>query len=264
MPVWLLVQAGDGKYSEIEEDVRKAIFDARAQLPSTGSVGVLVESPGGSAKSAYQIATIFKRQCNGFTAIVPNEAKSAATLLVLGADTLILNKYAELGPLDAQVWDAERDEYSSALNEVQALERLHAFALEAFDRTMFLLLPRTRKKVDTLLPHVLEFISHMMRPMLESVDVVHYTQRARQLKVAEEYAARLLRPHYGTIDEAKEIARHLVEKYPEHDFVVDSEELPTIGIKNTKQPTAEQIEIMDIMLPYLGETMIGRVEGGPP
>jgi hypothetical protein len=34
---------------------------------------------------------------------------------------------------------------------------------------------------------------------------------------------------YDAPDEAKEIARHLVEKYPEHDFVVDSEELSTIG-----------------------------------
>lgn len=35
--------------------------------------------------------------------------------------------FGELGPLDVQIPDPEREEWISGLDEVQALERLHAF-----------------------------------------------------------------------------------------------------------------------------------------
>jgi hypothetical protein len=263
MPVWLLIQAGEEKYNDIGENLRKAFFDARGEMPQNGPVALLIDSPGGDARNAFQIATLFRRQCSGFTAVVPRYAKSAATLLVLGAKEIILNRFAELGPLDAQVWDSEREEFSSALDEVQTLERLHAFSLEALDRTMMFLIGRTGKKVERMLPQVAKYIADIMSPMLAHVDVVHFTQRARLLKVAEEYAIRLLRSRHSN-EEAQTIARHLVEKYPEHDFVIDADELAAIGIKNTKQPTADQINLMDGMIPYLGKTsFIGRVEGVP-
>jgi len=259
MPVWMFLHNGEGTYGEIDDKLRSAFFDARVHMPVNGAIALLVESPGGYAKSAYQIANIFRRHCGAFTALVPRYAKSAATLLVLGAGTIILNKYAELGPLDAQLYDPEREEWASALNEVQSLERLHAFGMEAIDQTMFLLLGRTRKKTETILPHVLKFVAEIMRPMLEKVDVVHYTQRARVLKVAEEYAIRLLKPKYGQRD-AEKMARRLVEKYPEHDFTIDAEELTEIGILNT-QPTDQQVGFMDALIPYLDRmTIMGKLE----
>jgi Serine dehydrogenase proteinase len=267
MPVWLLVQDENGEedYDELGEAVCKSIFDAREQMPEKGPVAVLVDSPGGYARSAYQIAQLFRGRCGEFTAVVPRYAKSAATLFVLGAHKILLNRFAELGPLDVQIFDPDREEYTSALDEVQTLERLHAFALEAFDQTMWLLLPRTRKKVETILPHALEFTATIMRPLLENVDVVHYTQRARLLKVAEEYAIRLLRSEYPK-ETAENIARTLVEKYPQHDFVIDAEELIRIGLRKTyMEPSAEQLHLMDAMMPHLGQkTMLGRIEEAQP
>jgi hypothetical protein len=98
--------------------------------------------------------------------------------------------------------------------------------------------------------------------MLEKVDVVHYTQRARVLKVAEEYAIRLLKSRYSQ-REAERMARRLVEKYPEHDFAIDADELTEIGIANS-QPTDQQVEFMDALIPYLDRmTVMGELEVVP-
>jgi hypothetical protein len=51
---------------------------------------LVIATPGGSAKSAFQLAMLLKRHCGGFVAVVPRYAKSAATLLALGADEIIL------------------------------------------------------------------------------------------------------------------------------------------------------------------------------
>lgn len=128
------------------------------------------------------------------------------------------------------------------------------------------LLSRTGKKVDTTLPNVLKFVSDMMRPMFESIDVVHFTQRARALKVAEDYAIRLLRPRYSR-DEAERIGRRLVSAYSEHGFVIDAEETEDFGgpelparIK-TVAPTVEQARVMDSLVPSLGQkTILGRIQ----
>lgn len=74
------------------------------------------------ANSAYELAMLLRRHCGGFDAIIPRRAKSAATLLSLGADSIYMNDHAELGPLDFQVFDRDREELLSGLDEVQSLE----------------------------------------------------------------------------------------------------------------------------------------------
>lgn len=236
-----------------------ALFTDRAELPENKPVALLIDSPGGYAQCTYQLAMFLRHRCGGFTAIVPRYAKSAATLLTLGADTVLMGQDAELGPLDAQILDTEREESVSALDEVQSLERLHAFSLDAIDRTMLLLLPKTGKKVETLLPMILRFVTDMMRPLFEKIDTVHYTQMSRALKVAEEYAIRLLRPYYS-LNDANALARHLVENYPEHGFFIGAEEARKIGIK-VSSLTPEQQTIVDTLYPHLTKlTAIGRLK----
>jgi hypothetical protein len=192
---------------------------------------------------------LLRQHCGGFIAIVPRLAKSAATLLALGADEIALGTDGELGPLDAQFIDPDREDRLSALDEFQALERLHAFALEAADTSMMLLLHRTRKKVETLMPLVLRFVTDMTRPMFEKIDVVHYTQMARILKVAEDYAVRLLRPKYSA-QKAEGIARDLVQKYPEHGFVINAQEAKSLGLK-TMDLSDDQKDAVDAFLPII-------------
>jgi hypothetical protein len=65
-------------------------------------------------------------------------------------------------------------------------------ALESLDEAMFLMIGRTRKKAQTVLPQILHFVAELMNPLLQQIDIVEYTQMSRALKVAEEYAVRLL------------------------------------------------------------------------
>lgn len=256
MPVFLLVQGGGAGFESLEAPLVEALQSSRKDLPRDRPLAVLLHSPGGSAKCAYQAATTLRRHCGGFTAIVPRQAKSAATLFALGAGELLLGTCGELGPLDAQFDDSEREVMVSALDEVQALERLHAFGLEAIDRSMALMVKRSGKKIETLLPTMLRYVADMMSPLLEKIDAVHYTQMSRALKVAEEYAIRLLQPKYSR-EEAQKIARHLVEHYPEHGFVIDAEEAGSFGLQTGTAPPALQEAIDATALHLDGITAIG-------
>lgn len=261
MPVWMIIQDGEkhDTWDSLTSTAKNAFFESRFFGLERGKhIALLIDSPGGHARSAYEIAVLLQKHCGGFTAVVPRRAKSAATLISLGADNIILGEYGELGPLDVQFLDEEREEWISGLDEVQSLERLHAFTMSAFDQTMFMLTARTSMKAGTLIPHVTNFVTQLAQPMFENVDVVRYTQMSRRLKVGEEYARRLLLKRFNEND-ANNIARRLVEVYPEHGFIIDNEEATRIGLK----PTVPEPDVRDIMcniarqLP--GMTALGRI-----
>ena len=240
---------------EIVEGFRRSIAALRGD-----KVVLLIDSPGGDAKAAYQLAKMLRRHWQTFEAYVPRYAKSAATLLCLGAEEIVMSGSAELGPLDVQVMGEDREGFVSALDELQALDRLNAFAQEAVDKHMQLLVNRSPMKIRTLLPEVHSFVSSMVRPLFEKIDVVHYTRMSRLLKVAEEYAYRLLVPKYSH-EAAKAIARRLVHDYPEHGFFIDSVEATERVRLNVSTPTNELSGLMDRLVPHLIDTIaIGHLE----
>jgi hypothetical protein len=237
LPVWMLLQDGQDEdrftsdsFNMVGNLVASAFFEARhSDLKKGEKIALLIDSNGGLARSSYELAMLLRRHCGGFVAVIPRHAKSAATLLSLGADRIVMNDHAELGPLDVQMYDPDREDVMSGLDEVQSLERLQAFAMEAMDRMMMLLIKRTKKKAKNLIPFVTEFVSQLTHPMFKGIDVVRYTQMSRALKVAEEYGKRLLRKTYG--EDADEIARKLVENYPDHAFPIYPHEVGEIGIR---------------------------------
>jgi len=102
--------------SETGRDNNSMINDEDAfiieNLLSTPSVKndlvLLLHSNGGFSISAERIIDICRNYCrskgsgNSFYVIVPKRAKSAATILSLGADKIYLRDTAELGPVDPQ------------------------------------------------------------------------------------------------------------------------------------------------------------------
>ena len=67
-------------------------------------VSLLLDSPGGDGLTAERIIQICRNYSGGnFEVIVPARAKSAATLVCLGADQILMSPTSELGPIDPQV-----------------------------------------------------------------------------------------------------------------------------------------------------------------
>jgi hypothetical protein len=262
MPIWFIIQSGGDKvYEDLDYYTKASFCCAKSGLPSNQKIALILDSPGGDAKSAYQIARFIRKRCGGFIAVVPEWAKSAATLLALGADKIIISRTGELGPLDAQFQDNDREQKLSALDEVQALERLNAFALNAMDATLYYLKRKTKKTYNVLLPNVQTFVGSMIKPLFEKLDTVHYTQMSRLLKVAEEYAFRLLQPKYSAKD-ARSIARYLVHEYPTHDFFINIEEAELAGL-NCVEVADDQVEpVLEDMRQFMASsnTYIGTLE----
>jgi hypothetical protein len=219
-------------YSDMAQQLAIALRREFKTLRSCSELVVILDSPGGYAKSAYQISTLLEASCGGYDVIIPRYAKSAATLFALGGRTIYMGTHAELGPLDAQVQDEDREEYESALNEVQALEQISLFSQRVVDQTVLMLLGRTGKKLENIIPLALRFAENLTKPLFEKIDVVHYSKMSRILQIGQEYAARLLKKRYPK-QVADSIAQYLVTGYPDHDFMINMGEANEIVAKFT-------------------------------
>jgi len=86
----------------INPDDTKPIDDLLRSIGETENLELIIHSSGGLPENAKKIVKMCRAYCKNFTIIVPDAAKSAATIIALGADKIIMGNASELGPIDPQ------------------------------------------------------------------------------------------------------------------------------------------------------------------
>lgn len=129
-----------------DADLLESVFQ-RLEFPN--GLCLLINSPGGSGLAAERIVKLCRTYSgDNFVAMVARSAKSAATMVALGAQEIIMLETAELGPIDTQVVrsiggerrfipaQAVIDSYESLLQDalnLQPTQRIEPF-LQQLDR----------------------------------------------------------------------------------------------------------------------------------
>jgi hypothetical protein len=80
-----------------------AFGDILLSVGDVDQLNLIISGPGGDGTVAEKIIELCRAYCKEFRVIVPNRAKSAATIIALGADEIVMGYCSELGPIDAQV-----------------------------------------------------------------------------------------------------------------------------------------------------------------
>lgn len=79
------------------------LADVLLGIGDVKTLNLILESPGGDGTQVEKFVSLCRSSCKRFRVIIPNEAKSAATLISLGADEIVMGPCSELGPIDAQI-----------------------------------------------------------------------------------------------------------------------------------------------------------------
>lgn len=99
---WLRSGGRDAPDYAVEGGDVHALMEVCHQIPER-SLDLVVHSPGGSAEAAEQMVNYLRTQFDDIRVIVPLQAKSAATMIALGGDEIVLGRHSELGPIDPQI-----------------------------------------------------------------------------------------------------------------------------------------------------------------
>lgn len=223
---------------ELFSEVQDALDDAITTPPEQTEIDIWIDSPGGSAHIAYKLDLELRARCSALRAVVPDYAKSAATLLLLGTDKIFMAPAAELGPLDVQIEHPDRE--GLVLSALDVTGPLEFLAEAAVDMTIvggarvlrFTKLPRT----EVLRAMLGFFAEGLLQPTIAKLDMHLLHQARNQLAIARHYAVTMLErrrvdPSEAiTRPEAEQLLRKLVHDYPAHATVIDRDEAAKLGL----------------------------------
>lgn len=220
------------------------------QQPLRPNAILFLTTHGGHAGLAYRIARLLQSLTKNFYLCVPSECKSAGTLIALGANEIYMPLVSELGPLDAQF--RRRDEIVGRRSGMVVRTALDGLADETFKVYEKVMLGITRRSGQTISFDVSSRIAStvatgVMAPVYAQIDPQSLGNDLRDLSVAKEYGNRLVA--YGG-NATEETVTHLVEGYPEHEFIIDSAEAKGL-FNQVNDPTDE----MNSLILALGETV---------
>jgi hypothetical protein len=91
---------------------------------------LLLSSPGGDGLAAERIINVCRAYSGTgkYAVIVPSKAKSAATMICLGASEILMSKTSELGPIDPQIIIEHK--WFSVFNIIKSYEELFGLAVK--------------------------------------------------------------------------------------------------------------------------------------
>lgn len=186
---------------------------------------LVLHSPGGKIEQAYLISKCCRSFSDGFIVVVPRQAKSAATLIALGADEIHMGPVSELGPIDPQIGG------------------FPALGLRQGVVTVAELCKDYPEAGDMLA----KYLSATVPPQ-----ILGYTDRISES--AAQYAEVLLRGKEQLLPEGEtpeSIGGQLVYKYKAHGFVIDENGAQALlGDKIVKSNTDEYefaVQLQDLL-----------------
>lgn len=197
---------------------------------------------GGDPHAAYRMARCLQDKYTKVTVAVAGFCKSAGTLMLLGAHSLLLLENAELGPLDIQLRKSdELDEFGSGLTPTQALDILSERALITFHRTFTHLKSELLMTTKTAADVASAISTALYEPIMAQLDPMRTAEMDRAVSIVSAYGDRLLK-RGGNVKEGA--LSQLVAGYPSHMFVIDRREAEDL-FKKVDKPADDESEFCE-------------------
>lgn len=196
----------------IAGDAISEILGQLRLLPNDASeLDLYLVSNGGDGTVAWRIVSLIRERVKKFSVLVPQAAFSAATLIALGANEIVMHPYGNLGPTDPQIHNRNKN--------VQ---------FGAQDLAAFLTFARDEVGLTDQAP-----LLELFKKFAEEVGFVGIGVAARSSQLTASMAEKLLRLHMTSENQAqkaKVISEAINTKFFHHGYPVSKSEAKDIGL----------------------------------
>jgi hypothetical protein len=210
---------------QIARDAISELLSQLETLPAgTKALDFFLGSYGGDGTVAWQIVSLIRERVQKLTVMVPQAAFSAATLIALGADEIIMHPHGNLGPTDPQIQNRAKNVH---------------FGSE--DLAAFLKFARTEVGLTDQMP-----LLELFKQFSAEVGFVGIGVAARSSQLTQSMGEKLLRLHMKSesqMQKAKLISEALNTKFFHHGYPVSRSEAKDIGLP----VAASNLEIESLM-----------------
>lgn len=192
-----------------------ALFKLLEKIGHQKTIYLFIKSSGGNGQASLRLVNLLRQYCEEVIAVVPLECASAATMITLGANEILMGPMAYLTSVDTSLThalspiDRDNDRVSVSLDELNRVVKL--WQAQGSDMS--------ENPYQQLFQHV--------HPL-----VIGAVDRAESLSIM--LCKELLAYHIKDEVTAEKIAATLNSNYPSHGYPILFEEALRIGLKVNK------------------------------
>lgn len=130
---------GDPNNLQVTSSDMTGFMEVCSNVTDSRELDLFLHSPGGDGEAADQICQYLRSQFDHIRAVVPLYAMSAATMMALAADEILMGDHSQLGPIDPQLTiqtnegprtasaQAIKDQFELAVKECEDPNKLPAW-----------------------------------------------------------------------------------------------------------------------------------------
>lgn len=174
-------------------------------------IDLIIHSPGGDPNASELIVNSILSKAKSFRVIVPLTAKSAATMICLAADEILMSDPSELGPIDPQI-------LIRSPNGISDYRPAKAF-LDGIEEIMKISQDRG--------------LNPVYFPILQNIDPAFLKHCHQAIEHTKTLATKWLMRSMckDNKSKAEKITEHLLYDYPDHGQVINWQEAENLGLK---------------------------------
>lgn len=202
------------------DSITQIIDQINAIPTSEKEIDFLIVSNGGDPITSLRIISLLRERFQKITVLLPYVAYSAATILSLGADKIIMHPFSNLGPVDPQLT-------VSKMNDNGHQGKLQFSSEDLRNFIDFI-------KTDVGISDQQHLIS-AITPLISDVGSLPIGSAKRSQQLSLTLSEKMLNTHHKDRNKAKAIAKALNTSYYHHGYAVGRKEAKSIGL-NIENP----------------------------
>lgn len=210
--------------ARIAIDIIPVMSKQLRKIGKTSQIDLFLYSQGGDTIVPWRLVSMVREYCNKLSVLVPYKAHSAATMIALGADEIIMSDLSELSPIDpstANIFNPQ-DPKNPQRKIPVSVEDVMAY----FDLAKNKIGIKGEKELTEIFKKFMESSPQIHPLSLGNVNRVHNLIRI--------LAKRLLKSHQNPMsyEEINKIVDYLTEKLYSHQYLIGRKEAKEdLGIK---------------------------------
>lgn len=196
-------------------------------IGKTPSIDLFLYSTGGDTMVPWRLVSMIREYCDNFSVLVPYKAHSAATMIALGADEIVMSDLSELSPIDPST--------ANVFNPQDLQNPQNRIPISVEDVMAYFDLAKNKFGIKND-----EELAHIFNKFVESNPQIHPLALGnvnRMHNLIRILAKRLLKSHKTPILKEKigEIVDYFTEKLYSHQYLIGRKEArEDLGLKTVQ------------------------------
>jgi hypothetical protein len=213
----LIVYWNNPSGSVCQNDVL-VLYEILEKLGYHETIYLFLKSDGGSGQVSLRFVSLLRQHCKNLIALVPFECASAATMIALGANQILMGLSAYLTAVDTSL--------NHALSPIDSRDNERvSVSLDELTRVIRLWREQNSNNSDNPYQHLFSYVHPL---------VIGAVDRAESLSIM--ICRELLSYHISDENTVNQIATTLNSKYPSHSYPILLAEAKKIGLKVEAMP----------------------------